>query len=152
RPVVADTVQRARPEVRGMEAREVPGIEDRAAADGVEVGYLDRRSGVVDGVVLTSSARVRAEAKIGELATLPVAAHGGILRGVHPVALLHAEDAHARLREAPGHRGAGRTRADDQDVYRVCRHPRLSRLASLAWTVPPRRPRRRPGLLVDERP
>jgi hypothetical protein len=40
-------------------------------------------------------------------------------RWLHPIALFQAEDAHFRLGEAPGHRGAGRAGADDQHVTGV---------------------------------
>ncbi len=41
RPVIGDAIEGSHVEVRGMEAREVAGMEDRAATDAVEVRHLD---------------------------------------------------------------------------------------------------------------
>ena len=116
RPVVADSVERLHPEVGRMEARVMPGVQHRAAADTVEVGDFDGRVVLADRIVGRAGAAVRADAEIAKLAGFPVAAGGGVFGGFGPVPLLQADDAHARFGEAPGHGGPGGARADDQDV------------------------------------
>ena len=116
RPVVGHAVQRLHLEVRRMQARIVRGVHDGAAAHAVEVHHLDGRVGVVDGIVGLALAAIGAGGKVAEEARLPVAPVAGIVGGLHPVALLEAEDAHPGFREAPGHGGARCAGADDQNV------------------------------------
>ena len=116
RPVIGDAVQRPHAEIRWMHAREMRRVEHRAAADAVEVGDLHRRVVVVDRVIGWPGAPVRADVEIAVAPRLPVPAVAGEVGLLHPVALLQAEDFHPRLGQAPGHRGAGRAGADDQDV------------------------------------
>src|SRR5215469_18120542 len=99
-----------------MEAREVTRVQHSAAADAVEIGDLNRRSAIVDRIVGIAVTAIGADVKIAELTRLPIAPGAGILRGLHPVALLETKDMHLRLGQAPGDgrsRGAG---ADDQNV------------------------------------
>ena len=116
RPVVGDAVERLHPEIRRVHARPVRRVDDRAAADAVEVGDLHRRVVVVDRIIGVAPAAVRADVEIGVAPRLPVAAVAGEVGGLHPVALLQAEDAHPGLGQAPGHRGARGAGADDQHI------------------------------------
>jgi hypothetical protein len=119
RPVIGDAVQRAHAEVRWVEPREVTRIQYCAAADTVEVRDLDRRVGVVDRIVGVPGPSVRANVEIVELPGLPVAACAWVLGGLHPVALLKAENVHLRLGEAPRHSRAGGTGANNQNINGV---------------------------------
>ena len=140
-----------------MHAREMRRVEDRAAADAVEVGDLHRRVVVVDGIVGVARAPVRADVEIGVAARFPVAAVGGEIGRLDPVALLEAQDLHARLGQAPGHRGARGAGADDQHIDDVvgragaCRY--LLRRPSSAPLVVDVAPHRRPAAhRVEQRP
>ena len=116
RPVVGHAVERLHLEVRRVHARPVRRVDHRAAADAVEVGDLHQRVVVVDRIVGVAPAAVRADVEIGVAPGLPVAAVAGEVGGLHPVALLQAEDAHLGVGQAPGHRGARGAGADDQDI------------------------------------
>ncbi len=122
RPIVGDAIEALHPEIRRMEAREVCGVQDRAAADRVEVRDLDGRLVVVDRVVVAPPATIRAETVRAEAFHLPVVARRRIFGRVHPAALFEADDAHPRFREAPRDRGARGSRTDDQNVDRFFRH------------------------------
>src|SRR5271170_352129 len=87
------------------------------AAHAVEVHDLDRRVVVVDRVVLGPGADVGTGGKVAKGARLPVAARGGVGGGVHPTALLKAEDVHPGVSETPSHGGARRARTYNQYVH-----------------------------------
>ncbi len=116
RPVIGDAIERFDAEVGGVHAREMGGVEHRAAANAIEVCDLHRRVVVVDGIVGIARAAIGTDVEIGEAAGFPVAAVAREIGGLDPVALLEAEDLHARLGEAPGDSCAGGARADDQHV------------------------------------
>ena len=116
RPVIGHAVERLHLEIRRVHARPVGRVDDRAAADAVEVGDLHRRVVVVHRVIGVAPAPVRADVEIGVAAGLPVAAVGGKVGGLDPVALFQAEDAHPGLGQAPGHRGTRGAGPDDQDI------------------------------------
>ncbi len=116
RPVVRDAIKRPQPEIGRMHAREMRHVEDRSAADAVEVCDLHCGAGVVDGIVSVARATVRADVEIGVAARFPVGARGGQLGRLDPVALLKTKDLHACLGKAPGHGGARGAGADDENV------------------------------------
>ena len=146
RPVVGDAVQRLHPEIRRMHARKMRGVEDRAAADAVEVGDLHRRIVVVDRIIGVAPAPVRADVEIADSAAPPSPARCWESDWLHPIALFQAQDSHLRLGQAPGHRGAGRAGADDQDVDDIA-------LRFIAWHVPPHlRAARAPRPAATSRP
>ena len=131
RPVVRHAVERLHPEVRRVHARPVRRVDQRAAADAVEVGDLHRRVVVVHRIVGVAPAAVRADVEVGVAPRLPVAAVAGEVGGFHPVALLQAQDAHPGVGQAPGHRGARGAGADDQDIdFLVAGHVSASRPTS----------------------
>jgi len=99
-----------------MQAREMRRVHDGRAADAVEVDDLDRRVVVIDRVVFRPSADIGARRIIAEEPRLPVAPRARILRGIHPAALIEAEDMHLGVGEAPGHGRAGGSGANDQDI------------------------------------
>jgi hypothetical protein len=115
-PVVGHAVQRPRAKIARVHAREMRGVDHRAAANAIEVGDLHWRIVVVDGIIRVPSAPVGTDVEIAEAARFPIAAVGGEIRRLDPVALLEAEDLHARVGEAPGHRRARGPRADDEDI------------------------------------
>ncbi len=116
RPVVGDAVQRAHLEVRGVHAREMRRVHDGAAADAVEIHHLDRRIGVVDRIIGGPRPAVGIDGEIAEQPRFPVPAVAGIIRRLHPVALLEADDPHPGIGQTPGHRGARCPGTDDQDI------------------------------------
>ena len=122
RPVVGDAVEGPDAEVGGVETGEMRGIENRAAADGVEVGDRYGRVVVVDRIVRGAVAEVGTDRVIASLQHFPVAPVARIFGGIHPVALFHAHDAHSGFGEAPRDGGAGRARAYDQDINDIVRH------------------------------
>ncbi len=122
RPVVGDTVERLHLEVGRMQPRPMRGVHHGRAADGVEVDDLDRRIVVVNRVILGPLADVRARRPVAVELRLPVAPGARIFGGIHPAALIEAEDMHLGIGEAPGHRGAGGAGADDQDVNGIVLH------------------------------
>ena len=140
RPVVRHAVQRPHAEVGRVHAREMRREEDRAAADAVEVGDLHQRVVVVDGIVGVPRAAVGADVEIGVAARFPVAAVGRKIGGLDPVALLEAQDLHARFGEAPGHRGAGGAGADDEHIDDLVGRAGARRDC---WRRPSHAPRRR---------
>ena len=121
-PVVRHRVQRPHTEVRRMEAREVGGIQDCAAAHGVEVQDGDGRIAVVHRIVRGAVAQVGAGSELPRRRHLPVPPGARILGRIHPPALLQADDAHARLGETPRHRRPGRAGADNQHIHDVVGH------------------------------
>ena len=122
RPVIRHAVQRPYAKVGGVEAGEVPRVQDRGAAHCVEVGDGYGRIRFVDGVVGHAAATVGADTELSTGAGLPVHVRAGVLGGVHPVALFETDDMHARVGQAPRDRGAGGARPDDQYVDSVFRH------------------------------
>ena len=121
-PVIGHPVQALDPEVGRMKAREMPREQHCPAANTVEIGDLDRRVVLVDGIVRCHATQVRVDHHVPLRAGLPVAAGTGILQRVHRAALLQADDMHFRLRQAPRHCRAGRAGADDQDVNGIVGH------------------------------
>ena len=119
RPIVSDAIERAHAKIRRMEAREVTGVKNRAAADAVEVGDLDRRMGVVDRVVLGPGANIGIGGILDHSARLPVTAGAGVGCGVHPTPLFEAEDVHLCVGETPGHRRARRAGANNQHIHGI---------------------------------
>ncbi len=115
-PVVRHAVQRPHPEVRRVHAWKMRRVDHRAAADAVEVGDLHRRIVVIDGIVRVPRAPVGADVEIAEAARFPIATVGRKIRGLDPVALLEAQNFHARVGEAPGHRRARGAGADDEHI------------------------------------
>src|SRR5579862_3222241 len=87
-PVVSDAIQCADAEVGGVQARVVRGVHHGGAADGVEIDDLDGGVVVVDRVVAGALADVWAGGVIAEDAGFVVAAVGGVVGLLHPVALL----------------------------------------------------------------
>ena len=71
RPVVGHAVQRAHAKIRWMEAGEMAGVQNGAAADSVEIGYLDRRVVPVDRIVRLARRAVRIVIEIAETAAPP---------------------------------------------------------------------------------
>src|SRR5579859_1047371 len=99
-----------------VRTRIVRGVHHGGAADGVEVHHLDGGVVVIDRVIAGALADVRAGGIVAEHAGLVVAAVGGVVGLLHPVALFQAEDAHLGFGEAPGDGGTRGAGADDQDV------------------------------------
>ena len=91
-------------------------IENRATADGVEIGDRYGRVVVVDRIVRGAVAEVGADRIVPSLQHFPVAPGARVFGGIHPVALFHAHDAHSGFGEAPRDGGAGRACAHDQDI------------------------------------
>ena len=125
-PVVGDAVERPDPEVRRVKTREMRRVENRAAANGVEIGDRDGRVDVVDRIVRGAVAKVGADRVVPPLQHFPVATGAWVLGGIHPVALFHAHDAHPGFGEAPRDGGAGCAGADDQDIDDIVRQGQCS--------------------------
>ena len=106
RPVVGHAVQRVDAEVGGMQARIMRCVHHRRTADRIEVHDLDRRVVVVDRIVAWPLADVWAGSVVAEYPRLVVPPVCRIVRLLHPVALLQAQDLHPCLGEAPGDRSA----------------------------------------------
>ena len=115
RPVVGDAIERAHAKIGGVKAREVRGVQNGAAADGVELRHLDRRVGVVDRIVVGRARRLGLKAKSLSWRAPSPGRRWDIGR-LHPVALLEAEDVHPRIGQTPGHRRARCPGTDDQDI------------------------------------
>ena len=116
RPVIGDAVQRPHAKIRRVHPREMRREHDGAAADRVEVGDLHRRVVVVDRIVGRPPPPVRADVEIAVSPRFPVPPVAWEVGLLHPIALFQAQDLHARLGQAPGHRRTGRAGADDQDI------------------------------------
>ncbi len=155
RPVVGHAVERAHAEVGGMQARIVRREHDRATADAVEVRDLHRRVVVVDRIVGGAAAAVRAHVEVAVAARLPIAAVARKIGRLDPVALLQAQDAHARVGQAPGDRSARRPRrsAEGPPGHRSAEDPRDFRTRQRApSTSRHRRGRPRTGSSRDQSP
>ena len=124
-PVVGHAIQAAHAKVGRMQSRKMRRVHHGAAAHAVEVDNLDRRVVIVDRVILGPGADIWAGRIVAEDTRLPVAARAGIHGGIHPAALLEAEDVHPRVGETPGHGGTRRAGADDQHIHGVV-HAALS--------------------------
>ena len=116
RPVVGHAVEAPDLEVRRVKARRVCGPVDGAAADRVEHQRRDVGLAVVHRIVLGQAADIRVEAEARGSAEFPVCEAGRVLLRLLPSALLEAQNAEPGIREPPGHRRAGGTGADDQNV------------------------------------
>ena len=142
RPVLGDAVERAHLEVGRMQARKMRGVHDGGAADAVEVHHLDRRIGVVDRIVGRPRAAVGIDGEIAEQPRLPVPSVARIVRRLHPVALLEAENPHPGVGKAPRHRGARCSGTDDQDIdlvmHRISPCPQRSTARRRAAAATPR--------------
>ena len=101
-PVIRHTIQRFHTEVRGFETWEMCRIEDRPAANTVEVRHRDRRLILVDRVVRITLAYVWTLVVSNLPPHLPVFARARIIGRIHPVTLLQAQNTHPRIRHAPG--------------------------------------------------
>src|SRR5215217_4293889 len=100
-----------------MKARVVAGVEHRAAADAIEIGDLDGRISVIDRIVRSQPAPVRADREILGEPGFPVPTRTRESGALLPVALLQTKNTHLRLGKAPGNRRAGSTRSDNKNVY-----------------------------------
>ena len=134
-PVVGDAVEGLDAEVGGVETGKMRGVENRAAADGVEVGDRDGRVVVVDRIVRRAVAEVGTDRVIPSLQHFPVAPVARVFGGIHPVALFHAHDAHPGFGEAPRDGGAGRTRAYNQDINDIVGQGQFSGCTRLPQTA-----------------
>ncbi len=125
RPIVGDTVERSHLEIGRMQSREMRAVQNRAAADAVEVDDRDRGVVVVDRIVRVATTHVRVDVIGAVRLALPIRRGARIVGRIRPIALLEADDAHARIRQAPRDRSARGACSDDQNVDDVVGHGTL---------------------------
>ncbi len=119
RPVVADVVQRPDPEVGRQQAGEVPAVVQRRAAHAREHLRQDLRIGDLDRVVVGAGAQVRVVMPALRHLELPLRPVARVLGGVHPVALLEADDREPALGQVAADDGARGTAPDHEHVCAV---------------------------------
>jgi len=142
-PVLADAIQAAGPEIRGVPPGEMRRPVDRRAAHPVPHQGLQRRAGIIDGIVGGKGIAAGFEAQIGRRGpgthgrALPLPAPGRHGGAIDPPAALEAEDAKPRcLLGQPGREGAAReARAHHGHIHRFAAQP-LGHAPSLSRSLP----------------
>ena len=135
-PVVRNAVEGTDSEVGRVESREVRRIEDGAAAHGVVVEHGNGGIGVVHRVVRRQLPNVGAGRELLRPGRLPIAPGAWVFGGIHPPALLQADNPHPRFGKAPRHRRPGRPGANDEHIDRVICHMEPLPPLPLTRTVP----------------